>query len=202
MFGELLSLGRATDRQTAKDYAEIIIRESDRLTSLIDNVLDFARIERGKAAYEMVEGDLAPVVERAVELCSYRSEQAGVRLEAEIAEDLPRFPFDASAMTLLLLNLIENALRYGVARGGTIRVSARVRDEFVVVAVADDGPGIAEDEKRRIFDRFYRGRSRSHSRGSGIGLSLVKHIAEAHGGSVQVQSELGKGATFEVSIPV
>lgn len=203
MFGELLALGRAgTDR--TQEYAEIITRESDRLTALIDNVLDFARIERGKAAYEFSRGDLAPVVSRAVELLRYRCEQAGVDLQTEIPETLPEVSFDHSAMTLLLLNLVENALKYGAQNGGEIRVALRREGLRLVLIVADEGPGIPHEEQRKVFDRFYRGESagRTGSRGSGIGLSLVKHIAEAHGGSVKLQSELGKGAVFEVSIPI
>lgn len=206
MFAELLALGRSKNQDTSREYAEIITRESDRLTGLIDNVLDFARIERGKAAYEMVRGDLRTVVERATELCRYRVEQAGVKLELALDSDLPQTIFDESALTLVVLNLVENSLKYGTSRGGAIRITL-VRDPAqgaLVIRVADDGPGIAQDEERRIFERFYRGhaaRVGSH-RGSGIGLSLVKHIATAHGGTVTVESELGKGATFAVFIPL
>lgn len=202
MFGELLALGRTRDDRTAKEYAEIITRESDRLTGLIDNVLDFARIERGKAAYEMAEGDLRGAVERAVELCRYRVEQAGVQLEVGL-EEVPPAVFDDSAMTLVVLNLIENALKYGTERGDTLRVELEPVGDFLELRVADAGPGIAPDEARRIFERFYRGssaRTRAQ-RGSGIGLALVKHIAAAHGGRAEVRSDVGKGSTFAVSIP-
>jgi two-component system phosphate regulon sensor histidine kinase PhoR len=203
MFGELLALGRA-GAGSAKEYAEIITRESDRLTGLIDNVLDFARIERGKAAYEFARGDLGAVVAQSVELLRYRCEQAGVALGVEIAPDLPEVSFDRSAMTLLALNLVENALKYGADPGREIRVGLRRSGDALVLAVADQGPGIPREEHRRIFDRFFRGESsrRAGVRGSGIGLSLVKHIAEAHGGRVTLDSALGKGAVFEVSIPI
>ncbi|MCA9669918.1 MAG: HAMP domain-containing histidine kinase [Myxococcales bacterium] len=203
MFGELLSLGRASKPETQREYAEIITRESDRLTSLIDNVLDFARIERGKVAYEFQRGDVRGAVERAVELSRYRYEQAGVELTLSLDEDLPEIEFDGSAMTLLVLNLLENALKYGASKDGEVRVELHHRDGVIALRVADDGPGIPAEEHKRIFDRFFRGREprRSSTRGSGIGLSLVKHIAEAHGGSVSLNSELGKGATFAVSIP-
>ncbi|MBW2734650.1 MAG: HAMP domain-containing histidine kinase [Deltaproteobacteria bacterium] len=207
MFAELLALGRTKNQDTSREYAEIITRESDRLTGLIDNVLDFARIERGKAAYEMTRGDLQAVVERAVELCRYRVEQADVQLVLALDEHLPQTVFDESALTLVVLNLVENALKYGVTSGGGMIWVALTQDSAqgaLVIRVSDDGPGIAPDEERRIFERFYRGqeaREGSH-RGSGIGLSLVKHIATAHGGTVTLESELGKGATFAVFIPL
>jgi two-component system phosphate regulon sensor histidine kinase PhoR len=202
MFGELLSLGRVRDAGTAQEYAEIITRESDRLTGLIDNVLDFARIERGKAAYEMREGDLAAVVDRTLELCSHRVEQAGVTLERDI--EPVTATFDESALTLLLLNLVENALKYGAASGQQVRVRLFVEGGTVRLQVSDDGPGVSPDEQRRVFERFYRGRValEGSQRGSGIGLALVSHIAEAHGGEALVVSELGKGATFEVRLPL
>jgi two-component system phosphate regulon sensor histidine kinase PhoR len=204
MFGELLALGRSESSETHREYAEIIMKESDRLSGLIDNVLDFSRIERGQAAYQMGQGQVAPVVERALDLCRYRTEQAGVELSLEVEGPLPALVFDESAITLLTLNLIENALKYGATAGQQIRVALQAEGEGLLLSVEDDGPGIGEGEKRQIFERFYRGegaRARGQ-RGSGIGLSLVRHIAEAHQGSVMVESEPGKGARFEVRLPL
>jgi two-component system phosphate regulon sensor histidine kinase PhoR len=204
MFAELLALGRTADSKTSKEYAEIITRESDRLTRLIDNVLDFARIERGKAAYEFTQGNLTTVVERGVDLVRYRADQGGIRLQTEIEPGLPDTLLDENAMTLLLLNLLENALKYGSGEGGEIVVSLGRNDGQLKLRVSDQGAGIPREEISHIFDRFYRAKdARSNTaRGSGIGLSLVKHIAEAHGGKVRVTSDLGKGATFEVNIPI
>lgn len=203
MFGELLASGRARDPATSKEYAEIIARESERLTGQIDNVLDFARIERGKDAFEMAQADLRVVVEKVADLCRYRTDQAGARLTIRMPEEPAIGPFDESAMTLLLLNLVENAIKYGVVTGGEIRVTLSRQTDGLVLRVADDGPGIADDELERIFERFYRGRAarKGEQRGSGIGLSLVKHVAEAHGGRVTVRSGLGQGAVFDVVIP-
>ena len=204
MFGELLALGRTTNRDTAREYAEIITRESDRLSRLIDNVLDFARMERGKTAYQFHEGDLSTVVERAVDLVRYRADQGGRELRTEIEPDLPRTNLDEDAMTLALLNLLENAMKYGVGEGAEILVSLASDGDRLTLRVADRGAGIPPEERGRIFDRFFRGkdaRSRS-TRGSGIGLSLVKHIVEAHRGKVTVDSTLGKGTCFEVTLPI
>lgn len=207
MFGELIALGRGgSSGHKAREYAEIIIRESDRLARLIDNVLDFARIERGKAGYTFAPAALEPLLERAVDLSRYRAEQAGVTLEIHLdAEPLPELMLDENATMLLLLNLLENALKYGVGEAEPrIVVSAGVEQGAVVVRVADNGPGIPAEELSRVFERFFRGkRARSRStRGSGIGLSLVKHIAAAHRGRVTVESEAGGGTTFTVTFPL
>jgi len=210
MFGELLGLGRGGGGGTTqREYAEIIMRESDRLTRLIDNVLDFARIERGKAAYAFSQGSLGTVVDRVVDLCHYRAEQAGISLTTAIDPELPETQLDEDAMTLLLFNLVENAIKYGVDGSGrgevVVALSHDLEHRQVQLRVSDRGPGIPKEEQNRIFERFYRAkaaRSGGSVRGSGIGLSLVKHIAEAHGGRVRVESELGKGSTFEVTLPV
>lgn len=201
MFGELLGLGRAKSPERAREYADIITRESERLTRLIDNVLDFARMERGRSAYEFKLGRLDEVVERSLDVYRLRIEREGLELATKLDADLPPTMLDENAMTLVLLNLVENAVKYG--RGQITVYLTRVGDRLRLV-VADQGPGIPLDEQKRIFDRFYRTRQarETRARGSGIGLSLVKHIAEAHGGSVTVESEPNQGAAFIVDIPI
>ncbi len=203
MFGEMLATGRTKGPDSAKEYAQIITRESERLSRLIDNVLDFARIERGKAAYSFAIGDLGEVLSRALDVYRYRFDREQMALHVEIAEDLPPVRIDESAMTLVVMNLVDNALKYA-ADGKEISVAVTQAGGRVKLAVRDRGPGIPDDERERIFDRFYRGRDvRGRPvRGSGIGLSLVKHIAQAHGGSVEVDSTPGHGSTFTVWLPV
>src|SRR6185369_2272851 len=118
MFAELLMTGRHKGEGTARDYAGIITRESDRLAHLIDNVLDFARLERGKASYNFAEGGLEEVAERALEVCRYLLEKEKIRLRTDIASDLPPVRMDEDAMTLVLLNLVDNAAKYGGGFGG------------------------------------------------------------------------------------
>lgn len=204
MFAELLMLGKVKTPEKGKEYAAIITRESERLSRLIDNVLDFSRIERGKAAYEMKPGDLGEVVERALDFYRYRLEREGRQLAVDVPAALPTTLLDENAMTLLLLNLVDNAIKYGGSGPITVRLRPGRRGEELRLSVTDQGLGIAADEQRKIFERFYRTRAVRNTsiRGSGIGLALVKHITEAHGGRVWVESEPGKGSTFVVTLPV
>jgi len=202
MFGELLATGKHKGAESSKEYAEIITREAERLSHLIDNVLDFARIERGKASYHFAEGQLDDVIERALDLARYRVEKEKMRLRTEIQPGLPAVRMDENAMTLVLLNLVDNAVKYA-AEGKDIDVRLYRTPGGVTLSVRDRGPGIPLDEQPRIFERFYRARTARdrNVRGSGIGLALVKHIVEAHGGRLAVESAPGQGATFTVALP-
>jgi two-component system, OmpR family, phosphate regulon sensor histidine kinase PhoR len=203
MFGEMLALGRVKTPDQATEYAEIIWRESVRLARLIDNVLDFAKIERGKDVYEFGEGDVGDVVARAIELSQHRLQKAEVAVEVDIEEGLGPARIDANAFTLAVMNLVDNAIKYA-ADGGRLQIRLRRQHQRLVLEVKDYGPGIDPAEHDRIFERFYRARSvrLKPIRGSGIGLALVDHIARAHGGGVWVDSDIGKGATFGLWIPV
>ena len=203
MFGEMLAEGRTKSPEQAHEYAEIIWRESVRLGRLIDNVLDFAKIERGMGVYEFAETDLGEVVDRAIELSARRVAAAEMTLSADLEPDLPALRLDASAVTLAVLNLIDNAIKYA-AGGKRIELSVRREGDRVVLAVRDHGPGIDPEEHERIFDRFYRARAIRllPIRGSGIGLALVQHIARAHGGDAGVTSVPTQGATFRIWLPI
>jgi two-component system phosphate regulon sensor histidine kinase PhoR len=203
MFGEMLALGRVKSQAQGTEYAEIIWRESVRLARLIDNVLDFAKIERGVDAYEFTEGDIGEVVARAIELSQHRLAKAEMTIEATLEPDLPPVRLDPNAFTLAVLNLIDNAIKYA-PDGKKIAVALALDGERVVLRVRDWGPGIEPDEQVRIFERFYRARSvrLKPIRGSGIGLALVEHIALAHKGGVGVESTPGEGATFTIWLPL
>lgn len=203
MFGEMLAEGRTKSPEQAHEYAEIIWRESVRLGRLIDNVLDFAKIERGMGVYEFAETDLGEVLDRAIELSARRVATADMTLDIDVAPDLPVMQLDANAFTLAVLNLIDNAIKYAGA-GKRIALAARREDDRIVLTVRDWGPGIDPEEHDRIFERFYRARAirLAPIRGSGIGLALVQHIARAHGGDASVTSVPGHGATFRLELPV
>ena len=180
---------------------QIIVSESERLAALIENVLDFAKVERGKAAYEFSTSNVVEVVARAVEACRVRAEREGVELEFTCAEASILLEIDERAIEIAVINLVDNAVKYA-AGGKRVAVQLRAQGSHVEIRVTDWGPGIAADEKLRVFERFVRGRSTRNQRirGSGIGLSLVKHIAEAHGGSSWVEDSKGSGACFVISL--
>jgi two-component system, OmpR family, phosphate regulon sensor histidine kinase PhoR len=203
MFGEMLANGRTKSPEQATEYAEIIYRESVRLDRLIENVLDFAKIERGMGVYEFADADIGEVVTRAIDLAARRLQTAEMTIDVEIEPDLPIIKLDANAVTLAVLNLIDNAIKYAAA-GKKIAVKLAKDSQRVVLSVKDWGPGIERDEQARIFERFYRARAMRLKpiRGSGIGLALVQHIARAHGGDVSVTSTPPDGSTFQLWLPI
>ena len=221
MFAEMLQSGRVSTEAKKKEYLDIIVRESERLSALIENVLDFARLERGRGSYEFSEADVGDAVTRAANVYRYRAEREGVKLVLDVEPSLPRARIDERAIQLAVVNLVDNALKYAPG-GETITVRACGHEGGVRVEVRDQGPGVAPEDRHRIFERFVRltstrdekgsdkgGLSQSRAarasqspvRGSGIGLALVKHIAESHGGRAWVESELGHGSTFTFTIP-
>lgn len=204
MFGELLATGRHRGETQVAEYGAIVTRESERLTHLIDNVLDFSRLERGQASYRFAQGRPEEVLERAVDLCRHRVERERRELRVQVDPDLPEVRLDEDAFTLAFLNLIDNALKYGGE--GPIEVALARGPAHVVVRVRDHGPGVPREERERIFERFYRARGARESgvRGTGIGLALVKSIAEAHGGRATaepVPGEAGSGIVFCIYLP-
>jgi two-component system phosphate regulon sensor histidine kinase PhoR len=203
MFGEMLANGRTKGPEQSHEYAEIIWRESVRLGRLIDNVLDFAKIERGMGVYEFAEADVGEIVERAVDLVGRRLTTAEMTINVEIEPELPLVKLDGNAFTLAVMNLIDNAIKYA-ADGKKIDLDLRRDNDRIVLTVRDFGPGIDPEEQEQIFERFYRARAvrLKPIRGSGIGLALVRHIARAHHGDVSVTSVLGKGSTFQLWLPI
>ncbi|MCP4444432.1 MAG: HAMP domain-containing histidine kinase [Myxococcales bacterium] len=204
MFGELLAMGRSKSPEQAVEYAEIIRRESLRLSSLIDNVLDFAKIEGGGLPYSFDEDqDITEVVMRGIEICRPRLEQANMELTLDLAGDIPPTRLDCNAMVLCVSNLVDNAIKYA-ASGKRIEIELKVEGHRIALVVRDFGPGIPRDEQGSVFDRFYRAKDirLKTVRGSGIGLSLVKNIVTAHRATIEVDSEVEGGSVFRISLPI
>ncbi|HEY6561220.1 MAG TPA: HAMP domain-containing sensor histidine kinase [Polyangiaceae bacterium] len=201
MFGELLQSGRVESEEKRRQYLQIIVSESERLGGLIENVLDFAKVERGKAAYDFSESSVADVITRAVEACRLRADREGVELHLELSPDLPRALLDERAIEIAVINLVDNALKYA-PDGRRVVIAAKLGSSGIEVRVTDQGVGIPPEDRKRIFERFVRGRSAldKQVRGSGIGLALVKHIAEAHGGRAWVEPALPHGSSFVVTL--
>ena len=202
LFAETLELGRVPNEDKARQYHRIINKESRRLTQLINNILDFSRIEAGRKEYRFVRADVAGVVRDVVEAYRFPIEHLGFALELDIAEGLPILEIDPEALSQALINLVNNAIKYSQGEKW-VGISARREGDRVLVSVSDRGIGIPKAEQRRIFEKFYRVEtSLVHTtKGSGLGLALVQHIAEAHGGRVEVTSAPGEGSTFTLVLP-
>jgi two-component system phosphate regulon sensor histidine kinase PhoR len=201
MFSEMLLSGRAA-AEKRQQYLEIIVSESERLTALIDNVLDFSRLERSHESYEFHDADVAETVIRAVDVCQPRAERQNVPLRFENhAGDSPRGDIDERALEIALINLIDNALKYAPQSEELLIELSRDEGRYQI-SVSDGGPGIVKEQRKKVFDRFVRGASTGERvRGSGIGLSLVAQIAKAHGGKAWVEDRPGSsGARFVMSL--
>jgi signal transduction histidine kinase len=203
MFGETLEMGRVTDEGRRQEYYRVITREGERLSRLIDNVLDFSRIEGGRQTYDMTPTTVEPLIRGTLEAFAYPLAQQGFKVEVCLAADLPEVTMDADAVGQALANLIDNAIKYS-GNDRAVTIDARVADGWLVIAVSDRGLGIAPEEQAKIFEKFYRvGRSDTQGRrGSGVGLALVRHIAEAHGGAIAVESAPGEGSRFSLRLPL
>jgi len=207
MFSEMLLSGRAPVNKQ-QQYLEIIVNESDRLSALIDNVLDFARLERSVGAYEFKSADLRETVDRAVEVCQPRAERQSIPLVTQsVLKTAIGERIDERAVEIALINLIDNALKYA-PQSEEIRVTLLRDAGYYKIGVLDRGPGITKDQRKKIFDRFVRGTTSSNVsspervRGSGIGLSLVAQIAQAHGGKAWVEDGPQGGAQFYMTLSV
>jgi signal transduction histidine kinase len=203
LYAETLELGRITTQEKKQEYYRIVRKESERLTGLINNILDFSRIEAGAKEYEFRETDIADLVRNTLDSYRYQIEQQGFTLKEEIDETLPAVYVDREALARALLNLVNNALKYSPEEK-FLGVKLYRENGAVKLEVEDRGIGITRREQTKIFEKFYRtGDPLVHNtKGSGLGLSLVRHITNAHGGNVTVESTPGKGSKFILSLPL
>lgn len=200
---ETLLNGAKDDPATATRFLEKIARHADRLADLIDDILIISRLEAGQVELRLVRVELHGLVGRILEEFGERAGTSGVVLENAIPPS-PVAWADLDRVHQVLVNLVENALKYGGSKGSRVTVSAfEQADSWLKVVVTDHGPGIPREAQERIFERFYRlDRARSReSGGTGLGLSIVKHIVQSHGGQVWVESEPGAGARFCFTLP-
>lgn len=206
MFGEMLSEGRVSSEEKAQEYYRIITRESTRLTHLINTILDFSRIEAGQKIYRFSMIDIGQVVRQTYE--SYRHEMTdkGFVHELKVEDNLSLINADADAISQTVLNLMSNSVKYSDEdKFIDISVESETRRgrHGVLISVRDRGIGIRPEDRAQLFDGFFRAsddRVRQR-RGAGLGLAVVKHVVDAHGGSVDIESRLVKGSVFRVFLP-
>ena len=203
LYAETLELGRISTPDKKQQYYRIIRKESERLTALINNILDFSRIEAGRKEYEFRETDIAELVRNTLDSYRYQIEQQGFTLEEHIDANLPVLRLDREAIARALVNLINNALKYS-NNEKFLGVKLYRENGVIKLEVTDRGIGIERHDQTKIFEKFYRaGDPLVHNtKGSGLGLSLVRHISQAHGGDIAVESAPGRGSKFTLWLPL
>jgi signal transduction histidine kinase len=203
MFGETLESGIVTDEGKQKEFYSIIRKESERLTHLINNVLDFSSLDSGNKEYENEETDLVATIRHSLEAYKFHIRDRGFEIESNMPEGPVMVLMDKDAISQAFLNLLSNAVKYSKERK-YIGVEISRGIDSVLISVTDHGIGIAKGELKKIFDKFYRvpNPGVKQARGSGLGLTLSMHIMEAHGGTIEVESEAGKGSRFTLRLPV
>ncbi|HJN76920.1 MAG TPA: HAMP domain-containing sensor histidine kinase [Myxococcota bacterium] len=201
--GESLQFGLVDSQEDLQDHYDAIVRESERLSRLVDNVLDFAAIERGAKTYTMRAEDLGETVRQAVESARFSMETRDMKMDIDVPDSLPVVMHDPEAIAQVVHNLISNAAKYG-KKGGWIGVRGWVGSDEAHVAVSDKGIGIRQEEIPLLFEHFFRSSDPDARRqkGTGIGLTIVRYIMDAHSGRVEVTSVPGQGSTFTLHFPL
>jgi signal transduction histidine kinase len=199
---ETLEMRRVTSPEESEKFLRTIGREAMRLSQLVDNILDFSRLEAGQRLFRFEPVDMLQIVGEAVESLRPRLDHQGFVIRLDLPESLPHVRGDPTALTHCLLNLLDNAMKYSRTRK-EIRIAAQAQDGSVRVSVSDRGIGIAPDDQARIFEKFVRVETGlvHDVKGAGLGLSLVDQIVRAHGGRVELVSNLNEGSTFTLVLP-
>jgi len=203
LFSEILELGLVKNEEKKIEYYRVMRHESRRLNKMIDNILDFSKIEAGRKTYNFVAGDMGEVIENVLSSYRYQISNSGFNIQTNIQTDLPPVLIDRDAMAQAISNLLDNAIKYS-REVKQLSITTETLGSDLSVEIADQGIGIPRAEQAKIFEKFYRvGNGLVHDvKGSGLGLSLVKHIIEAHQGTIAVESDVGKGSRFTILLPI
>jgi signal transduction histidine kinase len=203
-FAEILHDNPELDEAERREFLGIIISESERLTRLINDMLDLAKIEAGQMTWNMAPTDLATIIHAAVAAAGQLFRDKGVALSLELAAGLPPITGDADRLTQVIINLLSNAVKFTPGGAGRVSVALERSGEREIVRVSDNGPGVAPEDQQAIFERFRQGGDAMTAKpeGTGLGLPICRMIAEHHGGAISVESAPGMGATFIVTLPI
>jgi two-component system phosphate regulon sensor histidine kinase PhoR len=197
---ETLEGGAMDDKPTARDFLQRADGEVDRLVQMVEELLELSRIESGELSMAREPVDVTVAVQTAADRLRPQAEKAGVALSVAIGDNLPRVSGDRVSLERAIVNLINNAIKF-TPEGGLVRISAQPNDGGVMIEVSDNGAGIEPTDLPRVFERFFKADRARRAGGTGLGLAVVKHTAEAHGGRVEAESTLGQGSTFRMWLP-
>jgi signal transduction histidine kinase len=207
MYAEMLEKNWVKSTEKLAEYYRSMRQESERLSRLVENVLDFSRIQKGRKKYAFQLGDVNACVMEVVAMMRPYAEQHGFAIEASLTA-LDEVPFDKDAVTQIVVNLIDNAVKHAhTAQDKTITVRTAREGRFTIIEVEDYGPGIPHRQRKKVFEQFYRygaelQPNRSQTTGTGLGLALVKRFAEAHDGFVEIRSAQPSGVTLRIGLGV
>lgn len=203
VFAETLEMGRVTTEEKKREYYTTILQESERLTRLVNNILNFSKMEAGKRQYRFEKTDLNAVVSDVLETYKIPLAAAGFEPRVELAPTLPPISADGEALSEAIINIIDNAVKYS-GKEKFLRIRSGADQATAFLEFEDHGVGIAKKDRDRIFETFYRVHDGlvHDVKGSGLGLAIVRYIVEAHGGNVGVESTPGKGSTFRLNFPL
>ncbi|MCH7725781.1 MAG: hypothetical protein IH991_04770 [Planctomycetes bacterium] len=198
---ELLADGEVEDEETRNEFLDVIDGQADRLQRLVENLLNIARIEAGVVEVNKQPISLNEVLEEALDVVQPAAEKKQIELVSELSPMFLSVLVDRDMMLQGTINLLSNAIKY-TPGGGNVALRSRMQDDKVMLEVADSGVGLSREDCEKVFDRFYRvKKERNMAAGTGLGLPLVKHIVEdVHGGQIDVESELGTGSTFRITL--
>ncbi len=203
LYAETLEMDRVKSEEKRHQYYRTIVAECNRLSRLVNNILDFSKMEQKKKKFQKRRIALVSIIESVLEMYHFHLRQMHFEVETHYDPEIPGVEADPDAVAQALVNLMDNAIKFSPERKW-IRISLVQENQSIVLSVQDKGIGIPESEQKKIFEKFYRaGSSLVHTtKGSGLGLSLVKQIMLAHGGTVRVQSKPGRGSTFSMVFPI
>ena len=191
----------ANDQEATRKFLEMMNREIDNLTQMVQELLELSRIESGKVPLDKKPVSPAEIIQRAEERMHMQAERARLIIFKHYADNLPDVLVDINRLEQVFVNLIHNAIKF-TGPGGTITLGADLKENSVIFSVSDTGKGIPPRDLERIFERFYKVDRARADQGTGLGLSIARHLVEAHGGKIWVESALSKGSTFFFSIPI
>lgn len=198
---ETLEAGAIDEPEIAMDFLARIVGEIDRLNTMVEDLLDFARLESGRTPLRLEYADVGEVMQQGARRLQHQIERAGLTLSIELTENLPEMALDKGRIEQVLSNLIHNAIKYTPA-GGHLTLRVWRKKNTVYVALRDTGVGVSEDGQSRLFERFYKMDKARHSEGTGLGLAIAQNIVRLHGGEISVESTPGEGSEFIFSLPI
>jgi len=203
MFAETLEMDRVNSDEKKKEYYSIISQEANRLGRIVNNILNFSRMEDGVRKFNIEEKNINELVERVYNNYHFHLKNKGFDFDYKLTDNLPKVKIDEEAVSEAVINLIDNAVKYSGEKK-EIQIITGIDEKFVFIEVADKGIGIAQEDQKKIFDKFFRVSTGlvHNTKGTGLGLTLVKHVMEAHNAKIDLQSKIGSGSKFKLLFPI